>query len=118
MHGFKKEQKSNKARKRRFGEFHGRMARDGHGLPQVSPGPAMPCLSTTRRWATPETASWAFQGWVTHRAASLRPSSTPLDTPRRTPMANSLLFKSSHSPSRSSESKFFGLDFADHPEIV
>jgi hypothetical protein len=52
---------------------HGRMARGGHGLPKVSPGPAqpdpyMPC------------------GWPAYRAGGLRLSSTPLDTPRCTPM--------------------------------
>jgi hypothetical protein len=38
------------------------------------PGPAL------LRSATP------FQGWPTHRAGGLRPSSTLLDTPRRMPM--------------------------------
>jgi hypothetical protein len=32
-----------------------------------------------------------FPGWPTCRVSSLRPSSTPLDTPRRTPMAASKL---------------------------
>jgi len=41
---------------------HHRMAKGGHGLPQVSPRPAMPYLSTPRRQATPETALWLFQG--------------------------------------------------------
>jgi hypothetical protein len=65
---------------------HGRMARDCHGLPKVSPRltmpyPSMPC---------PETALWPFQGWPACRAGNLRPSSTPLDIPRRTPMAKQI----------------------------
>ena len=35
---------------------HGRMARGGHGLPKVSPGPAMPNQSIPCGWATPKTA--------------------------------------------------------------
>jgi hypothetical protein len=35
---------------------HGRMSRGGHRLPKVTPGPAMPYLSTPRGWATTETA--------------------------------------------------------------
>jgi hypothetical protein len=50
-----------------------RMARGGHGLPKVSLGPAMPYPSTPYGRATPETALQ-------------QPSSTPLDTPRHTPM--------------------------------
>jgi hypothetical protein len=65
---------------------HRRMARSGHGLPKVSPGSAMPDPSTPRERTTPATAMQPFQGWPAHRAGSLRPSSTSLDTPRRTPM--------------------------------
>jgi hypothetical protein len=59
----------------------GAMARGGHGLPKVSPGPAMtdiymPCSRALR----------PFQGWPTQRADSLQPFSTLLDTPRRMPM--------------------------------
>jgi hypothetical protein len=36
--------------------FHGRMARCGHGLPKVLPGLALPYPSTPYGWATPETA--------------------------------------------------------------
>jgi hypothetical protein len=57
-----------------------------HGLPKVSPGPAMPYPSTPWGQATPETALWPLQGWPACRAGSLNPSSIPLDTPRRTPM--------------------------------
>jgi hypothetical protein len=64
---------------------HGRMARGGYGLPKVSPEPAMPNPSTPCRQATPETALQPFQGRYACRAGGLRPSSTPLDTPRRTP---------------------------------
>jgi hypothetical protein len=45
------------------------------------PYPSTPCGLTT-----PETALRPFLGWPGHRAGGLRPSSTPLDTPRRTPM--------------------------------
>jgi hypothetical protein len=62
------------------------MARGGHGLPIVSPWPAMPCLSMPCRRATPETALWPFQEWPARRESGLWPSLTPLDTPRRTPM--------------------------------
>jgi hypothetical protein len=68
--------------------MHGRMARGGHGLLK-SPGPAMPDPSTPCRRATPEMAEplQPFQGWPARRMGSLRPSSTLLDTPRRTPMS-------------------------------
>jgi hypothetical protein len=36
---------------------HGRMARGGHKLPEVSLGPAMPYLPTPCRRATPETGN-------------------------------------------------------------
>ena len=62
------------------------MARGGHGLPKVSPGPAMPDPSTPCGRATPETALRPFQGRVAHRAGGLRPSFTLLETPRRMPM--------------------------------
>jgi hypothetical protein len=65
---------------------HGRMARGGHGLPKVSPVPAMPYPSLPCGWATTETALQPFLAWPTHRAGGLRSSSTPLDNPRRTPM--------------------------------
>jgi hypothetical protein len=32
-----------------------------------------------------------FQGWPAHRAGALQLSSTPLDTPRRTPMSISII---------------------------
>jgi hypothetical protein len=64
--------------------YHGHMARGGHALPKVSFGPAMPYPSTPCGWDTRETALWSFQGWPAHRVGGLRPSSTPLDTPRRT----------------------------------
>jgi hypothetical protein len=65
---------------------HGRMAGGSHGLPKVSLGPAMPNPSTLCERATPETAIRSFWGWPTHRVCDLRPSSTLLDTPRRTLM--------------------------------
>jgi hypothetical protein len=65
---------------------HGRMARGDYGHPKVSTGPAMPDPSTPFGEVNPETALQPFQGWPTHKAGGLRPSSSPLDTPRRTPM--------------------------------
>jgi hypothetical protein len=65
----------------------GCMARDGHGLPKVSSRLAMSYLSTSCRWASPETALPPFQGWPACRAGCLRPSSTSLDTPSRTTMS-------------------------------
>jgi hypothetical protein len=65
---------------------HRRMARGGHGLPKVSPGPAMPYLSMPCGRATPKTALQLFQGWSAQRVGGLRPSSIPLNTPRHTPL--------------------------------
>jgi hypothetical protein len=65
---------------------HGRMARGGNGLPELSPGPATPNSSTSCGRATPETTLWPFQGWPACRAGGLQLSPTPLDTPRCTPM--------------------------------
>jgi hypothetical protein len=65
-------------------EMNARMVRDGHGLPKVSPGPAIPDPSTHCKRTTPKMALWPFRGWAAHRLGSLRPSSTPLDTPRGT----------------------------------
>jgi hypothetical protein len=53
----------------RSGWEHVCMARGGHGLQNFHPG-------------LPETTLWLFQGWPSHRASGLRPSSTPLETPR------------------------------------
>jgi hypothetical protein len=54
-----------------------------YGLHKVSLGAAMPCPC---RRATPKTTSRLFQGLSAHRAGNLRPSSTFLDTPCRTPL--------------------------------
>jgi hypothetical protein len=62
------------------------MARNGYGLPNVSLGPAMPDPSTPFGRATLETTLRPFQGWPARRAGGLGPSSTPLDTPRPTPL--------------------------------
>jgi hypothetical protein len=43
--------------------------------------PSMPC-----RRATPEMALWPFQRLPARRVGNLRPSSTPLDTPRSPPL--------------------------------
>jgi hypothetical protein len=57
------------------------MARGIHGLPKVSPGPALPFYSLR---ATPEAALKLFLSWPTRRAGGLQVSCTPLDTPSRT----------------------------------
>jgi hypothetical protein len=57
------------------------MARGGHGLPKVSPGPAMPYPSTPCGWTTPETALRLFQEWPARRAGGLRPSFYPFGHP-------------------------------------
>jgi hypothetical protein len=46
---------------------------------------ALPFCTPCRR-ATPDTALWPFQGWPACKAGGLRPSSTSLETPRRTPV--------------------------------
>jgi hypothetical protein len=81
------------------GQKQARMAKGIHGLPKVSPGPALSNPSTPCGRATPKTALWPFLGWSACRAGSLRPSSTPLDTPRRTD-----LVRSSTSPSHTRSS--------------
>jgi hypothetical protein len=43
------------------------MGRGGHGLPKVSPGPAMPYPFTPCRRVTPETTLQPFQGWPARR---------------------------------------------------
>jgi hypothetical protein len=66
------------------------MARDDHGLPNVSPGPAMPNLSKPCGQATHEMALQPFLRWLACRVVSLRPSSTPSDTPRCTPLKTNM----------------------------
>jgi hypothetical protein len=56
------------------------------GLPKVSIGPAMFDPSMLCGRATPETALRPFQGMTSRRPGGLRPSSTPLNSPWRTPM--------------------------------
>jgi hypothetical protein len=70
------------------------MARGGHRLPKVLLRPAMP--NPFKRGATPETAFWLFEEYPAHKAGGLRPSSTLLDTPRRTPMISRLFFVRRH----------------------
>jgi hypothetical protein len=72
--------------RRRKRRLHGCMARGGHGIPKVLPGPALPYPSTPCGGATPEMALWLFQGFPAHMAGGLRPYFTPLDTPCRTRM--------------------------------
>jgi hypothetical protein len=59
------------------------MARVDHGLGSAMPYPSLPCGRVT-----PETALRLFPAWPAHRVGGLQPSSTPLDTPRRTPMSD------------------------------
>jgi hypothetical protein len=59
---------------------HVRMARGVHGLPKVSPGPAMPYPSTPCGRATLETALQLFLVGPARRAGGLRLSSTPLNS--------------------------------------
>jgi hypothetical protein len=66
---------------------HGRMARGGRGLLKISLEPAMTDLSMPCGRATYETALQLFQGCPACRLGGLQPFSTPLDTPRRKPMA-------------------------------
>jgi hypothetical protein len=67
---------------------HGRMARGGYRLPKFLSGPDP---FTSCGWVTLEMALWLFQGWLAHTADVLRPSSTPLDTPRHTPVKTTAL---------------------------
>jgi hypothetical protein len=50
----------------------------------------MPYPSTSYGQATPKTALRPFLGWPAYKAGGLRPSSTPLDTPRLTLMSTTL----------------------------
>jgi hypothetical protein len=65
------------------------MAGGGHGLPKVSPGPAMLHTSRQSRQTTPEMAIRPFQGWPACRKGGLRPSSTPFGSPCHTAMDKS-----------------------------
>jgi hypothetical protein len=68
-----------------YATFHqARTGRGIHGLPKVSCGPAMPNPCTLCERATPQTDLRPFGGWLACRAGGLWPSSSPLDTPRRT----------------------------------
>jgi hypothetical protein len=48
--------------------------------------PTIPNFSTPCGRATAETDFQLFQEWAAHKAGGLRLYTTPLDTPRRTPM--------------------------------
>jgi hypothetical protein len=60
------------------------MVRGIHGLPKVSPGPAMTNPSTPFRRVTPKMALRPFLEGPTRKAGGLQPFSTPFDTPCRT----------------------------------
>jgi hypothetical protein len=62
---------------------HGRMAGDGHALPKVSLGLAMPYPSAPCEWPP-------LKGVDAHKAGGQQPSSTPLDTSRRTPLSQEM----------------------------
>jgi hypothetical protein len=66
-----------------FTQIHGRMLMDGHGLPKVSLGPAVPYRFLLSRWP-PLKQPYSLSGMVTLRTSGLWPSSTPLDTRSRT----------------------------------
>jgi hypothetical protein len=62
----------------------GHMIRGGHGIPKVSLGLVMHCITLLH----PAVGPRPFQRWP-----ACRPSSTPLDTPPHTPMAmNDVLY--------------------------
>jgi hypothetical protein len=65
---------------------HGRMARGGHELPKVSPGPAIPYPSTHCSRVILETPYGCFMGGPPLRAGNLLSTFTTLDTPRHMPM--------------------------------
>jgi hypothetical protein len=67
---------------------HKRIARGGYRLPKVSLGHALPYRFTPCGWTNPLTILQPCQGWSTRRAGGLRSSSTPLDSPRHTPMGS------------------------------
>jgi hypothetical protein len=62
--------------------IHGRMARGCHGLPKVSIGLTMQALQRPCSLA-------AVSEVARPQGGHLRPSSTPLDTPRHTPVLES-----------------------------
>jgi hypothetical protein len=53
------------------------MGRDGHGLPKVSPGPAMPNPSTPCGWTTPKAVSGVDRLQGERPAAVLYPNGDP-----------------------------------------
>jgi hypothetical protein len=67
------------------GSGHGRTARGGHELHQVSQGSTMPFLLRTAS-EDPINGLTAISGVAAHTVGSLRPFYYPLDTPRRTPL--------------------------------
>lgn len=69
---------------------HGLVARGGLGLPKVSLELALLYLFMPCRWP-PLKRLTGLSGVAAHRVVSLRPSFTPLDTPRRTPMVVTVL---------------------------
>jgi hypothetical protein len=71
------------------------MARDIHIAWACHARPFYALQAAIPETATPETALWLFQVWppteeAMHMAGGLGPSSTPLDTPRFTPLIHSL----------------------------
>jgi hypothetical protein len=76
-----------------------RMARGVHRLLKVLPRLAMPDPSRPCGRDTIETASQPFLWRPAHRAGGLRPSSTPLDTPRHMGLCGeTLLWAATPSP--------------------
>jgi hypothetical protein len=86
-----------------------------------SPWPAMPYPSMPGGRAIPETGLRPFQGWPTHRAGYPGPSSTLLDTTRRTPMLLSPsqeVVSSLQSPDGDASSMSFPDSVSTVPDIV
>jgi hypothetical protein len=68
---------------------HGRMGKSGHGLPKVSPGPAMPYPSVPCVRPPLKQSPGHFRGGSTAGRTACGHLLAPLDTPRRTPLNGS-----------------------------
>jgi hypothetical protein len=56
----------------------------------------MPDPYTPSGRAPPQMALWPFGGWLARRAGGLQPSSSPLDTPRRTGLEAAVFYGNSN----------------------
>jgi hypothetical protein len=67
------------------------MAKDGQlTMDSIKFHPALPCPTLLRPTLLRPVGGPLLQGWPAHMAGGLRPSSTPMDTLRRSPMIISL----------------------------